>query len=145
MKIIMTDAQHAALGQAKKSIDHKKGRIVNILKRSHNGLTFVEVQRRYLFEHNEMLHKPTAVGRLSELAKEGIVFVSGKRTVDGRTLSVYHYEPDHFLRWLRAADRYADRLQPYVLSLLQNRAALLADTMEMVEQTPAPAGETGQG
>ncbi len=154
----MTDAQHAA-HQAKKGKKTIRARVKDIIRRN-PGITHIEADAIYRQEYGPA-GDTTVQARLSELAAEGVVYVNGKKHIDGSRmpLSRYYYEPDPscrfmiqvqaeneaFLRWLRAADRYADRLQPYVLDLLRGRAALLADTMEMVEQTPAPAGETGQG
>ena len=150
----MTDAQHTA-HQAKKGEKTIRARVAGIIRRN-PGITHIEADALYRQEYGPA-GDTTVQARLSELAADGVVYVNGKKKVDGSRmpLSRYYFEPDPecrftirvqskneaFLRWLRAADRYADRLPSYVFRGLMDRATLLADTMEMVEQNPAPAGE----
>ena len=143
----MTDAQHAARLAAQETSATIRDRIARIVQ-DNPGSTFACVAEEYQDRHGAALEEPTAVGRLSELADGGIVYVSGKKKVGRRTLPRYYYEPDpncrfrisiareneKFLRWLRAADQFAERLPGYLRDGLRGHAALLADTMEMARE-----------
>lgn len=143
----MTDAQHQAHKTAKRKADPIKKRIISIV-RDFPGIHYHAIREEYQRRHGEKLSQATAGGRISELAKKGIIYVNGSVRVGNGTLSRYYYEPDPdcrfrikvgkeneaFLKWIAKADDFADRLPGFVLSWLRDRKKLLSDTMEMVEE-----------
>lgn len=143
----MTDAQHAAHEQAKKKNDHIKGRILSIVK-ANPGVTYRGIMREYQARHGQPLAQATAGGRVADLAAEGLIYAQGSTVEDGSTLSMYYYEPDpscrfrikvereneKFLRWLRGAEQFAERLPRYLRDGLRGHATLLSDTMEMARE-----------
>jgi len=143
----MTDAQHAAHLASMEASPAIKGQIEQIV-RANPGITYRGIMKEYLIIFSQPLAQATAGGRVAELAAEGIIYAKGSIVEDGRKLSRYYYEPDpdcrfvirvekeneRFLKWLRAADQFSDRLPGYVLSGIRDRATLLADTMEMARE-----------
>lgn len=143
----MTDASHQAHKTAKRTADTIKKRIIAIV-RDNPGIHYHAIQEEYQRRHGEKLSQATAGGRISELAKAGIIYVNGSGRVGNSTLSRYYYEPDPdcrfrirmgkeneaFLKWITKADEFADRLPGIVLSWLRDRKALLSDTMKMVSE-----------
>jgi len=146
-KTTMTDAQHAAHLASLEASPAIKGQIEQIV-RANPGITYRGIIREYQSRHGQPLAQATAGGRVAELAAEGIIYAKGSIVEDGRKLSRYYYEPDpewrfairmekeneRFLKWMRAADKFSDRLPTYILSGIRDRATLLASTMEMVSE-----------
>ena len=123
----MTDAQYQAYRQTRKNLTDMQSRILAIIC-NRPGSTLDEIRAGYQNEHGKPLPEKTASGRVSELAKAGIIYVNGKKKVGTRTLSRYYYEPDpenrftyrqaradeDFHRAVNRLSKFSDRLPGFV-------------------------------